>query len=130
MLQLLAPIFGTLIDRLIPDKAEANRAKLEMEAKLVDAANQVNLEQIKTNQIEAASRSLFVAGWRPWIGWVCGTGFAWAFVGQPVAAWVLALTGNTASLPGVDTGPLIEMTFAMLGLAGMRSWEKSRGLTK
>jgi hypothetical protein len=130
MIALLAPIFGTLIDRLIPDKAEAGRAKLEMEAKLVEAANQVNLEQIKTNQQEAQHRSIFVAGWRPFIGWTCGAGFAWAFVGQPLVVWVLAISGKMIDLPELDTAPLLEMAFAMLGLAGMRSWEKSRGLTK
>lgn len=126
----LTPAIGTLIDRLIPDKHEAEKAKAEMEVKLVEAANQVNLEQIKTNQLEAGHRSIFVAGWRPFIGWTCGAGFAWAFVGQPLAVWVLALSGSTISLPDLDTAPLLEMAFAMLGLAGMRSWEKSRGLTK
>lgn len=127
---ILGPAIGTLIDRLIPDKAEAEKAKAEMELKLLDAANQVNLEQIKTNQQEAQHRSIFVAGWRPFIGWTCGAGFAWAFVGQPVAVWIIALIDSPVVLPTLDTAPLLEMAFAMLGLAGMRSWEKSRGITK
>jgi len=130
MIQFLAPVIGTLIDRLIPDKAEAGRAKLEMEAKLVEAANQVNLAQIETNKIEATHRSIFVAGWRPFLGWVCGVGFMWAFVGQPIAVWVIALTGSDMTLPSLDTAPLTEMVFAMLGLGGLRTFEKSRGLTK
>ena len=127
---ILAPAIGTLIDRLIPDKHEAGRAKAEIELKLVEAANEVNLQQIETNKIEANHRSIFVAGWRPFIGWVCGAGFAWAFIGQPVAVWVLALAGNTATLPNMDTAPLLEMAFAMLGLAGLRTYEKGKGLTK
>jgi hypothetical protein len=131
MLQLLAPVLGTLIDRLVPDKAEAERAKSEMEMSLVEAANQVNIEQIRTNQMEAQHRSLFVAGWRPFIGWTCGVGFAWAFIGNSIVRTVFAANGLDQSLlPTIDTAPLVEMTFAMLGLAGMRSWEKSRGLTK
>jgi len=130
MLQLLAPVIGTLIDRLIPDKAEAGRVKLEMETKLVEAANQVNLAQIENNKIEAGHRTIFVAGWRPFLGWVSGVGFAWAFVGQPIAVWILALTGNTMPIPPLDTAPLTEMVFAMLGLGGLRTFEKSRGLTK
>ena len=126
----LGPAIGTLIDRLIPDKAEAERAKAEMERTLIDAANQVNLEQIRTNQMEAQHRSLWVAGWRPAIGWACSVGFAWAFIGQPVAVWISAIAAPGMTLPALDTAPLLEMTFAMLGLAGMRSWEKSRGLTK
>lgn len=127
---ILGPAIGTLIDRLIPDKAEAEKAKAEMEIKLLEAANEVNLQQIETNKIEAGHRSIFIAGWRPFIGWTCGGGFAWAFVGQPLAVWVVAVTGSTITLPALDTAPLLEMAFAMLGLAGMRSWEKSRGLTK
>ena len=130
MIQLLAPILGTLIDRLIPDKAEAGRVKLEMETKLVDAANAVNLAQIENNKIEAGHRSIFIAGWRPFLGWVCGIGFMWAFVGNPIALWVVALTGSDVVLPVIDTAPLMEMLLAMLGLGTMRSWEKSRGLTK
>jgi hypothetical protein len=126
----LAPAIGTLIDRLIPDKHEAEKAKADLERSLVDAANQINLEQVKTNQIEAAHRSIWVAGWRPAIGWACSVGFAWAFVGQPVAVWISAVWVPDLSLPALDTAPLIEMTFAMLGLAGMRSWEKSKGLAK
>ena len=102
MLQLLAPVIGTLIDRLVPDKAEAGRVKLEMETKLVEAANQVNLAQIENNKIEAGHRTIFVAGWRPFLGWVSGVGFAWAFVGQPIAVWILALTGNTMPIPPLD----------------------------
>lgn len=127
---ILGPAIGTLIDRLIPDKHEAQKAKLEMEARLLEAANQVNLQQIETNKIEAAHRSIFVAGWRPAIGWASALGFAWAFIGQPVAVWIMALSGADAPLPELDVAPLMEMTMAMLGLAGLRSWEKSRGLTK
>ena len=130
MWQLLLPVANTLIDRLIPDKAEAGKAKLEMEKELIKAANEVNLEQINTNKLEAQHRSVFVAGWRPWIGWVCGAGFAWAFVGQPISAWLLVVLGYDLSLPDIDTAPLLEMTFAMLGLAGLRTYEKGRGLTK
>lgn len=126
----IGPAIGTLVDRLVPDKHEAEKVKAEMELKLLDAANQVNLQQIETNKLEAQSRHWFVASWRPAIGWSCALGFFWAFIGQPVAVWIIALTGSQVTLPDLDTAPLLEMAFAMLGLAGMRSWEKSRGLTK
>jgi hypothetical protein len=126
----LSPVIGTLVDRLIPDKHEAQRTKAEMEVALLEAANAVNLAQAEVNKMEAQHRSIFVAGWRPWIGWVCGAGFAWAFVLQPIAAWATAIWAPGTSLPELDTAPLFEMTLAMLGLGAMRSWEKSRGLTK
>ena len=130
MWQLLLPVANTLIDRLIPDKAEAAKAKLEMEKDLIKAANEVNLEQIKTNQMEASHRSVWVAGWRPAIGWACAAGFSWAFLGQPIAEYTVVLLGSDIPLPDLDTAPLLEMTFAMLGLAGLRTYEKGRGLTK
>lgn len=130
ILTLLSPILGTLIDRLIPDKHEAEKAKVAMEMELVKAANEVNLQQIETNKIEAGHRSIWVAGWRPAIGWSCAAGFFWTFIGQPIIAWALVLNGIDQELPTIDPDILLEMTFAMLGLAGMRSWEKSRGLTK
>lgn len=127
---ILGPAIGTLIDRLIPDKAEAEKAKAEMELKLVEAANQVNLEQIKTNQIEAGSTNWFVASWRPMVGHVCAMGFAWAFIFQPIAIWILALSGSTATLPDIDTAPLTEMLFALLGLGGLRTFEKMKGVAR
>ena len=126
----LAPVVGKLIDRLVPDEHEAKRAKLEMQQALVAAANQINLAQAEITKTEAQHRSVFVAGWRPWIGWVCGAGFAWAFVLQPIAAWAVAIWWPAKTLPDLDTAPLLEMTFAMLGLAGLRSWEKDKGLTR
>ena len=126
----LSPVIGTLIDRLVPDKHEADKAKAEMELRLIDAANAINLGQIEINKAEAQHRSLFVAGWRPAIGWTAAVGFAWAFVLHPIATWVAAILGSTVTLPQLDTAPLLEMTLAMLGLGAMRSWEKSSGLTK
>jgi len=127
---ILGPAIGTLIDRLIPDKHEAEKTKMEIEARLVEAANQINIEQAKTNQLEAQHRSVFVAGWRPALGWVSAIGFGWAFLGQPIAVWLAAVWYPQLSVPALDTAPLLEMAFAMLGLAGLRSWEKSKGLTK
>jgi hypothetical protein len=126
----IAPVVGKLIDRLVPDEHEAKRAKMEMQQALVHAANQINLAQAEINKTEAAHRSVFVAGWRPAIGWACSAGFAWAFVIQPLASWAVALWSPETELPEIDTLPLLEMTFAMLGLAGLRSWEKDKGLTK
>lgn len=126
----LSPVIGTLIDRLIPDKHEAARAKAEMEAELLRASNELNLAQIEVNKVEAQHRSIFVAGWRPAIGWSAAIGFAYAFVLHPVGTWAAAIWWPQATLPTLDTAPLLEMTFAMLGLGAMRSWEKSRGLTK
>jgi len=76
LLPSLLPMLGEVLDRVIPDKAEAAKARLEMESKLLEAATLQATQQTDINKIEAAHSSLFVSGWRPFIGWVCGAGAA------------------------------------------------------
>jgi hypothetical protein len=126
----LLPALGTLIDRLIPDRAAAERAKLEIEAQLVASANEAALAQVEVNKIEAGHNSVFVAGWRPSIGWVCAAGLAWAFVLAPVASWALVVSGTKAELPDIQTDYLLELVVAMLGMGGLRTFEKMRGVAR
>ena len=113
----LLPVLGGVIDKVIPDKAQQSVAKLELEKALVDNANAINLETIKTNQAEAKHRSVWVAGWRPAIGWSCSLGIAWLFIGHPVATWIAMLMGcNSMVMPTIPTDILLELTFAMLGI--------------
>lgn len=127
----LLPILGGVVDKVIPDKAQQSVAKLELEKALVDNANSINLETIKTNQIEAGHRSVWVSGWRPAIGWSCSLGIAWLFIGHPLATWAAMLSGNSAMvMPTIPTDILLELTFAMLGMAGLRTFEKLKGIAK
>lgn len=126
----LLPVLGDVIDRFLPDKTEAAKVKAEMEFKLLETVNSINLGQIEINKQEAQHRSPYVAGWRPFIGWACAAGFMWAFLGKPIVSWIIAIYDPTLVLPELDIDGLLEMTFGMLGLAGLRSWEKSRGLIK
>ncbi len=130
--------FGAkIIDKIFPDKTQADQAK----AALALAQQQGQLQeeqaawdnaraQLEVNKQEAASGSLFVAGWRPFIGWVCGSAFAWSFVLQPFAAfWVkVANSGfDVRALPSLDTGAMMPVLLGMLGLGGLRTVEKIRG---
>lgn len=127
----LLPILANVVDKTIPDKAQKSVAMLELEKALVDNADKINLETIKTNQIEASHKSIWVAGWRPAIGWSCSLGIAWLFIGHPVATWVAQLLGYTGMvMPTIDTEVLLELTLAMLGMAGLRTFEKIKGVTK
>jgi roadblock/LC7 domain-containing protein len=126
----LLPALGTLVDRLIPDKAAAEKAKAEMELQLVQAANAAAMAQIDVNKIEAGHSSVFVAGWRPSIGWVCAAGLAWAFVVAPVASWALLVLGIKAELPAIQFDHLFELVLAMLGIGGLRTFEKMRGVAR
>jgi len=132
MIQLIAAILPEalkIIDDYIPDKDAAQKAKDQINAKLIDAAAQANLGQIETNKAEAQHRSVWVAGWRPAIGWACAAGFGYTFVGYPVLSWVGGIYGWPA-LPLIDNGILLEMTFGMLGMAGLRTFEKLKGVSK
>ena len=126
----LVPALGTLVDRLIPDRAAAQRAKDDMEAALVKASNEAALAQVEVNKIEAGHSSVFVAGWRPAIGWVCAAALAWAFIVAPVASWTMAALGVKETLPAIGTDNLFELVLAMLGLGGLRTFEKMRGVAR
>jgi roadblock/LC7 domain-containing protein len=126
----LLPALGTLIDRLIPDRAAAEKAKAEMEAELIRASNEAALAQVDVNKIEAGHSSVFVAGWRPSIGWVCAAGLAWAFVVAPVASWAMLVLGVKADLPAIQFDHLFELVLAMLGIGGLRTFEKLRGVVR
>jgi len=124
---LVGPIVNKFVDR-IPDGNERARAKESLERELVDAANSVMLAQTEINKAEAAHKSIFVAGWRPFIGWVCGVGIAWSMVVQPVAQWAMIAWGDGTELPTIDTSYLMELVTAMLGMSGLRTFEKMRGV--
>lgn len=127
------PMLGPLIDKLvdrIPDPNERAREKARIETELLAAANAQQAQQVEINKIEAANPNLFVSGWRPFIGWCCGLGIFWAFLGQPVAVWVVTTFKFATSVPQVETGYLLEMVLAMLGIGGLRTFEKLKGVAK
>ncbi len=130
LLPSLLPMLGEILDRVIPDKAEAAKARLEMEGKLLEAATAQAGQQAAINQTEAASSNIFVAGWRPFIGWVCGAGLAWAFIVAPMASWLLAALEIRQSLPRLEIEYLLELVVAMLGLDRLRTFEKLKGVAR
>lgn len=128
---LLAPIFGlvgTVIDRLIPDKAAAEKAKLEMAAALQAQEFQIQIEQIKVNAEEAKSTNWFVAGARPAIMWVCGFALAYVSVIEPIARFVAKVGfGYEGEFPVIDTDLTMQVMFGILGLGAARTLEKIKG---
>ena len=101
-----------------------------MEKELTTAFNKANLAQIETNKVQAAHPSLFVAGARPAIMWICAFGLGWQFVFQPIAVWGMAVSGTDVVLPIIETEGLMTLTMSLLGLGGMRSFEKSKGVQR
>lgn len=87
--------------------------------------------QLEINKQEAAHRSVFVAGWRPFIGWCCGLGVLYSFFLRPLLTWVLlVIDAGLPALPELDGEELAAMISGLLGLGGLRSWEKTRGVTR
>ena len=126
LLAALLPIFGSVIDKVIPDKAAAEKAKLEAQAQLVAAATQGALAQLEVNKVEAAHQSVFVAGWRPAIGWVCAAALAYSYMLVPLVGFTLALMGKPVPRWPVLDGNLWELMFGMLGMGALRSWDKAQ----
>ena len=115
---LIAPVTG-LLDKFIPDADERNRLAHEIATMSERHAHELAKGQIEINKISAAHKSMFVAGWRPFVGWSCGVAMAWHFVGQPIAVFVIAYTGvETPPLPVFEMESLLTVLLGMLGLGG------------
>lgn len=128
---LIGPI-ATLIDdcvkRVFPDKTEAERISMQLQTALLQADVSIILGQLQVNAEEAKSQSLFVAGWRPAVGWVCASALGYNYVLQPFFAFVIgAFAWQLPPLPTLDAGVVMSLMTGMLGLSGMRSYEKVNG---
>ena len=130
----IASVLGKVIDRAWPDPAQKAQAAIALaelqragEFKAIDAELEAMRQQTAVNQVEAAHVDRFVSGWRPAIGWICGAALAWHYVGRPVASWALLMSGGDTPIPEVELGDLLVILVGMLGLSGMRSYDKAKG---
>jgi hypothetical protein len=127
---LIAPVAG-LLDKFIPDADERNRLAHEIATMSERHAHELAKGQIEVNKISAAHKSMFVAGWRPFVGWTCGVALAWHFVGQPLAVFVIATAGiETPPLPVFEMESLLTVLLGMLGLGGLRTFEKTKNVAR
>ena len=115
-----------IVDKFVPDPD----ARIEAEAELRASLQAWDAAQAATNTAEAQTGGWFVAGWRPWIGWVCGAALAIQFVVGPLAVWGFALAGHPIHPPPTLDDMLWELMFGMLGLGGLRTFEKVKGVSK
>ena len=120
-----------LLGKFIPDKTEKLKLAHEIATLAQKHAHENALAQIEVNKVEAASSSIFKSGWRPFIGWVCGTAFAYHFVLQPLLVFILTYAGHPVpELPEFDMASLMTVLGGLLGLGGLRTFEKYKGITK
>ena len=119
-------VVDNVLDKFVEDKDL--RTKLNHELKT--QVQQANLAQIAVNQEQARHASVFVAGARPAIMWICAFGLGWQFVFQPICVWALAIWATDLTIPIIPTEGLMTLTLSLLGLGGMRSFEKSKGIQR
>ena len=127
---LIGPVTG-LLDKFIQDKDLKAKLAHDIATMAEKHSHENALAQIEVNKTEAASPDFFKSSWRPFIGWVCGVAFAYHFVLQPIIIFVVALFGaEIPALPEFDMASLMTVLGGLLGLGGLRTYEKSKGLAK
>jgi len=115
-----------IINKFIPDPAE----KIKAEEALRSALAEWDKGQLQVNAAEAASGSVFVGGWRPAIGWACALALWFQYVATPLILWVAELAGYKLPVPPVLDAVLWELMFGMLGMGGLRTYEKIKGVAR
>lgn len=124
----LLQVGGKVIDKIWPDPAQAANAKFEL-FKLQQSGELAQIAgQMQINQEEAKSPSVFVAGWRPFIGWVCGVACAWNWIGISVAKFIAELMQYHITLQPADITEMLPILAGMLGLGAYRTFEKVKGV--
>lgn len=124
----LLEIGSKVLDRLFPDPEQANAAKLELLKLEQSGELAVMTGQMEINKVEAASTSLFASGWRPFVGWVCGVGCAWNWIGLPVAKFALLVMGNPIEMEQADLSEMLPLLIGLLGLGTLRSYERVKNV--
>ena len=119
-------VAGKVLDKFVEDKDLKTKLSHELKTQIVS----LDLAQAQTNLEQAKHSSIFVAGARPAIMWICAFGLGWQFVFQPVAVWAIAVSGADVVLPIIQTEGLMSLTLALLGLGSMRTAEKWKGVQR
>ena len=131
MLQALIGPVASLLDKFIEDKDQKAKLAHEISTMATRHAQELAKGQLEINKVEAKHRSMFVAGWRPFLGWGLSFAMIWHFVLVPLITFICAFAGmDIPDLPFFDMESLMTVLLGMLGLGGLRSFEKAKGLNK
>lgn len=131
MLDRLIDPISDILDKFIEDKDQKAQLAHEIATMSQKHAQELALAQIEVNKEEAKSSSVFVSGWRPFVGWVCGISLCWHFLGVPVVTAIVTWSGvEMPPLPVFDLDTLTTVLMGMLGLGGLRTFEKLRGVAR
>jgi hypothetical protein len=130
MLQALIGPISSLLEKAIPDSDLRRKLTHEIATMAEKNAHEQIKAQLEINKTEAKHNSLFVSGWRPAVGWTCCLGMAANFLIIPMTNFALALASSNISIPLIDLETMLPVLLGMLGLGGMRSYEKSKGVAR
>lgn len=126
----IANLVSTAVNKIFPDanieaQAKADALKAELTQQL-----EYTLGQMEINKVEASSASLFVAGWRPAVGWTGALGYGYEFLCRPIANGIAIACGLPPIFPGIETEALTSLLFGLLGLGSLRTVEKVKGVAR
>lgn len=122
-IEAVSNVIGKVLDK-IPDGNLRNQIKAELEGQILAIISKQDEGQVELNKIDANSNSFFRAGWRPAIGWVCVLGLTYSFLLQPLLGAAAVMWYPAMVIPAVDSGALMALVMALLGLGGLRTYEK------
>ena len=117
------------ISKVVDDLHTSDEERLDKKILMQRIKQKLAEKQINVNAKEAGHRSIFVSGWRPFIGWCGGFALAFEFILSPAIEWYSKFAGLNLTAPEIQTGPLLAIVTSMLGVASLRSFEKAKGLT-
>jgi Holin of 3TMs, for gene-transfer release len=117
----LSDLASTVISKIWPDKSEAEKQQLAAAVALVQG-------QLDINKVEAANPSVFVSGWRPFVGWVCGSACAWNWIGLPIAKLIAVILGHPIDLAPANLNEMMPLLLGLLGMGTLRTVEKINGV--
>ena len=131
LLPAVLPLVKDAVGAFLPeDKNKRAEAERKLEAELASHLAKIDIAQLEVNKTEAAHRSSFVAGWRPFVGWSCGVSLAWSYICQPVLTFALVQAGYGVELPALDMSQMMPVLMGLLGLGGLRTFEKYKSVSK
>jgi hypothetical protein len=119
--KLIKPV-SDILDKFVADKDLKLKLSHELEKEIVS----LNRAQIELNKVEAAHQNVFVAGWRPFIGWACGVALVYHFLIEPIIQYILIINGSDFKTPEFDFSQLSTIVMAMLGMSSLRTYEKTK----
>lgn len=123
-------LVSNVVGKIWPDKTAEDQAKLALALQEQLAQSDLLKAQVDVDKTEASNPSVFVSGWRPFIGWICGLAFAWQFLALPICSCIASSLGHPLVVPAFDMATMSTVLMGMLGLGGLRTYEKVQGVAR